>query len=145
MLHLHMHRNYGFGANFESRIASDLAEFINRIESPANQIWRAETSGRIVGSVSIDGEDLGDGLAHLRWFIVDSHLRGAGVGDALLSAALEFCDRRGYRETRLWTVKGLDAARQLYLKYGFGLSEEYYGDQWGKRALEQMYARPLGG
>jgi DNA-binding MarR family transcriptional regulator/GNAT superfamily N-acetyltransferase len=144
MLHRHMHRHYGFGADFESRIAGDLAEFISRIESPGNQIWRAETDGKIVGSISIDGQDLGAGLAHLRWFVVDSRLRGAGAGEALLSAALEFCDRRGYRETQLWTVRGLDAARKLYLQHGFELAQEYYGDQWGKRVLEQKYRRPLG-
>lgn len=145
MLHLHMHRHFGFGASFESRIAGDIAEFVSRLESPANEIWRAETDAGIVGSISIDGEDLGDGRAHLRWFIVDSRLRGAGAGAALLSAALDFCDRCGYRETRLWTVKGLDAARNLYLKYGFELSHEYDGDQWGKRMLEQIYTRKLGG
>lgn len=143
MLQLHMHRHYGFGANFESRVAGDLAEFIARIESPANQIWRAEIVGRIVGSISIDGEDLDDDLAHLRWFVVDSGQRGGGVGEALLSAALEFCDRRGYRETQLWTVKGLDAARKLYQKHGFVLTEEYHGNQWGARVLERKYARPL--
>ena len=143
MLHLYMHRYYGFGVDFESRIAGDLAEFIVRVESPANQIWHAESGGKIVGSISIDGEDLGDGLAHLRWFIVDSGLRGTGVGEALLSAALDFCDRRGYRETQLWTVKGLDAARRLYLKHGFVLAEEYYGNQWGSRVLEQKYTRTL--
>ncbi|MGD8419587.1 MAG: bifunctional helix-turn-helix transcriptional regulator/GNAT family N-acetyltransferase [Gammaproteobacteria bacterium] len=141
MLHLYMHRHYDFGVHFEARIAGDLAEFVSRIESPANQIWRAEKGGRIAGSISIDGEDLGDGLAHLRWFIVDSGLRGTGVGEALLSAALEFCDRRGYRETQLWTVKGLDAARRLYLKHGFVLAEEYFGNQWGSRVLEQKYTR----
>jgi len=144
MLHGHMHRHYGFGAGFESRIASDLAEFIGRIESPANQVWRAERGGRIVGSVSIDGEDLGDGLAHLRWFVVDSDIRGGGVGELLLSQALEFCDRRGHRETHLWTVKGLDSARRLYLKHGFRLAEEYYGEQWGTRVLEHKFVRARG-
>jgi DNA-binding MarR family transcriptional regulator/GNAT superfamily N-acetyltransferase len=143
MLQLHMHRQYGFGANFESRIAGDLAAFVARLESPANQIWRAEIAGRIVGSISIDGEDLGDGLAHLRWFIVDSGLRGSGIGETLLAAALEFCDRRGCRETQLWTVRGLDAARRLYLKHGFVLAEEYHGNQWGTRVLERKYVRPL--
>lgn len=144
MLHSHMHRHYGFGAAFESRIAADLAEFISRIESPANQIWRAETRGGIVGGISIDGEDLGGELAHLRWFVVDRRLRGGGAGEALLSAALDFCDSRGYREIQLWTVKGLDAARKLYLNHGFELAEEYYGDQWGGRVLEQKYVRARG-
>jgi hypothetical protein len=35
----------------------------------------------------------------------------------------------------------LDAARKLYQSHGFELAEEYYGDQWGKRILEQKFVR----
>ncbi len=143
MLHGYMHAHFDFGLAFESRIASDLIEFMARIESPANGIWRAEIGGRIVGSISIDGEDLGDELAHLRWFTVADGMRGTGVGEKLLAAALAFCDRRGYRETQLWTVKGLDAARRLYERHGFVLAEEYEGDQWGSRVIEHKFVRPL--
>ncbi len=143
MLHGYMNAHFDFGLAFESRIASDLIEFMARIESPANDIWRGEIGGRIVGSISIDGEDLGDELAHLRWFTVADGARGAGVGEKLLTAALAFCDRRGYRETRLWTVKGLDAARRLYERHGFVLVDEYEGDQWGSRVIEHKFVRPL--
>ncbi len=142
MLHGYMHAHFDFGIAFESRIAADLVEFMARIDSPANDIWRAETGGRIVGSISIDGEDLGDRLAHLRWFTVADGARGAGVGEKLLTAALDFCDRRGYRETQLWTVKGLEAARKLYERHGFVLAEEYEGDQWGNRVIEHKFVRP---
>lgn len=142
MLGSYMTMRMGFGSAFESRIASDIAEFISRIDSPRNETWRAEIDGRIVGSVSIDGENLSDGLAHLRWFIVDDGLRGGGAGSALLARALDFCDGNGFRETHLWTVKGLDTARKLYEKNGFVLTEEYYGDQWGANVLEQKFVRP---
>ena len=142
MLGSYMTGHFGFGAAFESRIAADIAEFIARVDSPRNETWRAESNGRIVGSISIDGEDLDDGLAHLRWFIVGAEIRGGGVGGELLARALDFCDERGFRETHLWTVKGLDAARKLYEKHGFVLAEEYYGDQWGANVLEQRFVRP---
>lgn len=142
MLHSHMNKHYGFGANFESRIAGDIAEFITRVGSAKNETWRAEIGGQIVGCISIDGEDLDGGLAHLRWFIVSNEIRSSGVGNALLSKALEFCDKREYQETHLWTVKGLDAARKLYENHGFTLTEEYYGDQWGTKVLEQKFVRP---
>ena len=142
MLHAYMNRHYEFGAGFESRIARDLAEFMTRIDSPQNETWRAESGGNIVGSISIDGEDLGNGLAHLRWFVVSDEIRGGGTGKLLLTRALEFCDQSGFRETQLWTVKGLDAARKLYENHGFELAEEYYGDQWGSKILEQKFVRP---
>ncbi len=142
MLHSYMSKHYRFGAAFETRIAADLAEFVSRIDAPQNEIWRAEIDGKIVGSISIDGEDLGDGLAHLRWFIVGGEIHGGGVGNRLLERALDFCDKRGFRETHLWTVKGLDAARRLYEKNDFVLAEEFYGDQWGANVFEQKFVRP---
>jgi hypothetical protein len=36
----------------------------------------------IIGSVAIDGEDLGAGIAHLRWFIVGDTMRAAAVSAA---------------------------------------------------------------
>lgn len=141
-----MHATYygnrvGFGAPFESKVAGDLAEFIMRREKPENAIWYARKDGRIVGSIAIDGEDLGGERAHLRWFIVDDGIRGTGAGRTLIRKAMEFCDNRGFRETQLWTFKGLDAARRLYEIYGFSLVEEYRGDQWGTKVTEQKFVR----
>jgi GNAT superfamily N-acetyltransferase len=137
-----MHRHLGFGQAFETRVAADLAEFMTRIDNAANQTWHARQDNRIVGSISIDGQDLGNDRAHLRWFVVDERIRGGGTGKALLSQALSFCDQQGFNETHLWTVKGLDAARKLYQQHGFYLAEEYYGDQWGTNILEQQFVRP---
>ena len=141
MLHGYMNRHFGFGRDFETRISSDCAEFLSRLDSPHNQIWRAEVDGQIIGTISIDGENLGDKLAHVRWFAVDDLIQGGGVGKALLSAALEFCDQQGFRETQLWTVKGLNAARKLYERQGFELAEEYIGDQWGSSVVEHKFTR----
>lgn len=143
MMHSHMNRYYGFSVAFEARIASDIAEFMTRISSPKNETWHAAINGRIVGSISIDGEDLEEGLAHLRWFVVDENVRGAGTGEALLRKAVEFCDNSGFSECHLWTVKGLDAARKLYERHGFELVDEYYGDQWGDNVLEQKFVRQI--
>ena len=141
MLQSHMNKRYGFGLGFELRIAGDLVDFISRLNSPQNEIWRAESEGKIVGSISIDGEDLDDGLAHLRWFIVSEEVRSGGIGHALLSRAVDFCDKRGFSEIHLWTVKGLDTARKLYESQGFKLKEEYSGDQWGAKVIEHKYVR----
>ncbi|MHB1205362.1 MAG: bifunctional helix-turn-helix transcriptional regulator/GNAT family N-acetyltransferase, partial [Rhodospirillaceae bacterium] len=134
-------RAHGFGRAFEARVAAGLADFSERMEKPRNRFWRATQGGRIVGTIAIDGEDLGPGLAHLRWFIVDDGARGAGVGKKLLSAALSFCDARGFAETHLWTFRGLDTARRLYEAQGFELLEERPGKQWGKKVMEQRFVR----
>lgn len=132
----------GFGRPFEALVASGLAEFAGRLDRPGNRFWLAVCKGSVVGTVAIDGEDLGEGLAHLRWFILDEAMRGLGVGRRLLEAALAFCDGQGFRETHLWTFRGLDAARHLYEAGGFTLAEERTGRQWGAEVREQRFVRP---
>ncbi|EIY5112740.1 helix-turn-helix domain-containing GNAT family N-acetyltransferase [Klebsiella quasipneumoniae] len=135
-------RHHDFGAFFEGKVASGVAEFATRLSSPVNQIWLAMREGKIVGSVAIDGEDLGQQQAHLRWFILDDSCRGTGIGRRLLSEAMAFCDSRQFSAVQLWTFKGLDAARKLYESFGFTLTREWQGDQWGKMMTEQQFTRP---
>jgi len=134
-------RRHGFGQAFECQVASGLAEFLGRINRPQNLILHAHLGGAIAGAAAIDGEILGSGVAQLRWFVVDQRVQGRGIGTALLDAALAQVDHLGIAETRLWTFKGLDAARRLYEKAGFVLSEERAGRQWGPEVLEQQFVR----
>ena len=141
-----MHAHYyadsvGFGQQFESGVASGLAEFCTRLHRPGNSIWTALQNQQIVGSIAIDGEDLGENVAHLRWFILDGPAKGTGSGRKLLSAALDFVEDRGFAEVQLWTFSGLDAARHLYESCGFNLVEERLGSRWGKEVLEQRFVR----
>jgi len=131
----------GFGQVFESRVAAAVADVTARLDRPGNQIWRAMLGERLVGSVAIDGEGMGPGIAHLRTFIVDGRMQGRGVGRRLLDEVLRYCDEQGFREIHLWTVKGLDAARHLYEQAGFRLVSEAPGEQWGKPMVEQYLVR----
>ena len=135
-------RETGFGVAFEAKVAEGLAEFAPRLGTGVNQIWHARRHGAFMGSVAIDGEDLGGSIGHLRWFIMSDALRGTGMGRALLGEALAFCDRQGFKETHLWTFKGLDAARHLYETNGFTLAEEYWGDQRVKRCASSASCVP---
>lgn len=134
-------RTAGFGRSFEAVVAGGLSDFCNRLEHPLNEIWTVTRADRILGSIAIDGQDLGSGLAHLRWFILDDCLRGTGFGRRLLTQALAFVDRCGFGETHLWTFDGLSAARHLYEAHGFRLAEERRGAQWGSEVLEQRFVR----
>jgi len=135
-------RTAGFGQAFESVVAAGLAEFGYRLGNPKNAIWTAIQDGQIIGSIAIDGEDMGAGKAHLRWFIVDDSARGSGVGKQLLDTALAFVDAQRFTETHLWTFSGLEAARHLYESRSFSLAEERPGSQWGSKVLEQRFVRP---
>jgi len=129
----------GLGAIFEGIVAAGMAEFMPRAENSVNKTWYAEQDGRIVGGITIDGEGLGNNIAHLRWFIIDDTLQSAGLGSRLFKKTMDFCDIQGFDEIHLWTYKGLDAAKKLYERSGFELVEEIHGDRWGKQVVEQKY------
>ena len=141
-MHAHFYtRHAGFGQFFESQVATGLAEFAARLDNPRNGLWVAQKAGRIVGSIAIDGDDMGNSNAHLRWFIVDDSIRKGGIGRKLLTQAVDFCDQVGFPETHLWTFDGLHAARHLYEANDFKLVKEHRGKQWGETVTEQLFVR----
>jgi ribosomal protein S18 acetylase RimI-like enzyme len=133
------HRHSGFGLYFESKVASELSEFLRRHDSARDGIWLALSDRRIEGSIAIDGVEAGTEGAHLRWFIVSDALRGTGAGNELISTALDFCRVRNYKKAYLWTFEGLDAARHLYEKHGFRITRQQRGNQWGPEVNEQRF------
>ncbi|SMC13491.1 Acetyltransferase (GNAT) family protein [Roseovarius aestuarii] len=142
--HLHASfysKNFGFGAVFEQKVATEMSEFMARIDNPSNATFSAYLDDELLGSVSLDGEDLGEGVCHLRWFIVGPEAQGMGIGNILLERATSFVDQNCFDRTRLWTFKGLDAARHLYEKHGFALAHEIPGTQWGTEVIEQEFER----
>ncbi len=134
-------REHNFGNFFEAKVAAGLADFSARLDKPYNQIWLAIMDERVVGSVAIDGEDLGNNEAHLRWFILDDGCRGSGLGRKLISEAMRFCDEQNFSAVQLWTFNKLTTARRLYESFGFELSKEWEGVQWGSTITEQQFTR----
>ncbi|KAI3590507.1 Transcriptional regulator, MarR family [Cupriavidus sp. U2] len=132
--------HWGFGAFFEKRVATELAEFAATLPAPGKALWLYHDDGRTLASLAIDG-DPALGTAHLRWFIVDDALRGSGVGRQLMANAMQFVDAHAFDETWLWTFKGLDSARHLYESFGFVLTSEAAGTQWGSEVTEQRFSR----
>ncbi len=137
------HRHAGFGLHFETKVASELAEFLGRYDEKRDQLWLAVADGQIEGSIVIDGIHAHTSGAHLRWFILSNRLRGSGMGNALVSAAVDFCRARHYRNTYLWTFEDLQAARHLYEKNGFRLIAQQPGAQWGQVVNEQRFELSL--
>ncbi|MGN6260375.1 MAG: helix-turn-helix domain-containing GNAT family N-acetyltransferase [Ralstonia sp.] len=132
-------QHWGFGVFFERRVAKELADFAQSLPDAKKALWLCVENGRSLASLAIDG-DPDTRVAHLRWFIVDDSLRGTGVGRKLMSQAMRFVDER-FDETYLNTFKGLDAARHLYESFGFQLTQEEAGTQWGSTVTEQQFRR----
>jgi GNAT superfamily N-acetyltransferase len=56
---------------------------------------------------------------------------------------MKFCDKRGFSAVQLWTFNKLTAARNLYESFGFKLTKEWEGDQWGSNITEQQFTRKI--
>jgi GNAT superfamily N-acetyltransferase len=136
---VYYHDHWGFGLFFEAKVATELSDFLRRYDDRRDGFWTALVSGRVEGSITIDGIHAESEGAHLRWFIVSDVLRGKGMGNLLIDTAIEFCRSEGYKKIYLWTFEGLHAARHLYEKSGFKLVKERRGTQWGTEVTEQRF------
>lgn len=121
---------------FEAQVGAELSQALAEFNAEHDGIWAALLDGRFTGSVAIVGTEEG---ARLRWFLVNPAYHGHGLGCLLLEHALKFCREREYEKVYLWTFRGLEAARRLYLGYGFSMTEENLVRQWGRELHEQRY------
>lgn len=136
---LYYFEHWGFEEFFEIMVATEMSEFISNYKEANDRIFSLVVNGKIEGSISIDGSSEKDKIAHLRWFIVSDKLRGKGAGNYLMKQAMNFCEQNKYNNVYLWTFQGLGSARHLYEKYGFTLTKESTGKQWGKKVTEQRF------
>ena len=135
--------NWGFDVSFETQVAGELAQFLSEFHEGRDGLWVAMAGDDFAGAIVIDGHIAGPEEARLRWFIVNSGLQGRGIGALLIQKAVEFARTAGFRNLFLWTFKGLEAARKLYEREGFTLSEENSIQKWGSTILEQKYELKL--
>lgn len=145
VLGLHMEyyaHGWGFGLAFETKVASEMAEFLDRFDRYRDLFLTAWRGEQLVGSVSLDVSGGGDAGAHLRWFVVSDGERGDGLGKQLLARAISHSDSVAAGPIWLTTFAGLDAARALYEQFGFGLENQQSSDQWQGGVSEQMFVRP---
>jgi GNAT superfamily N-acetyltransferase len=113
-------------AEFLARCTAWMAE---RLEAGAAWLaWVAEVEDGIAGTVWIELiEKLPNPVGHrerhayLTNFYVRPAHRGAGLGGALLAAALRACDERLVDALILWPTP---ASRGLYLRHGFAVRDD---------------------
>ncbi len=131
-------REWRFGHYFEGKVASELGELLARLDPTRDGFWIAAEDDEIIGGIAIDGSRTPE-AAQLRFFIVDDAHRGAGLGERLMRTALDFCRDAGHRRVFLTTFAGLHAARELYERHGFTLTEERPHRTWGVEVTEQRF------
>ncbi len=128
---------YDFDTSFEPYVARPMSEFSLAEDKSRQCIWIVEYMDKIVGSVAI--VDSGENEAQLRWLLLTEETRGKGLGKLLVEEALDFCRSKGFDTVYLWTIDALPAARALYIKNGFQLTEEIKHKMWGIEVNEQRY------
>ncbi|WP_444930969.1 GNAT family N-acetyltransferase [Microbulbifer sp. SSSA002] len=128
---------FGYNFTFEAYVGEPLSQFAKR-ENSRERLWVVEYKGQITGCIAIC--EVSESVAQLRWFLIEPKLRGMGVGKRLIDDALSFVKEKSYSKVDLWTVKGLEAARKIYLNNGFSLAEEVIHNTWGSERTEQKYS-----
>ena len=136
---VYYHEQWGFDISFETQVGRELSEFLVEFNETRDGLWVAQRNGMFAGAVAVDGRNARSEGARLRWFIVVPVFQGYGIGNELISRAVEFCRNNRYPRIYLWTFEGLDTARYLYEKLDFKLCEEHELDQWGQPISEQKF------
>jgi GNAT superfamily N-acetyltransferase len=129
-------KEHGYDYTFEAYVAEPLGQFAKR-DNPREQIWVVEQNKKILGSIALC--EVSNSEAQLRWFLLSPELRGQGIGKRLVQSLIEFAISQGYESISLWTVKGLEVARSIYISFGFILTEEIEHLVWGSIHSEQKY------
>ncbi len=128
-------KEYGLSGTFEQYVMDALTKYLN--EQPEGEVWVAENNGQIVGSIAAVSTE--EGVAQLRWFLIEPEYRGSGLGRRLLATAMEYCKRKKYRQVYLWTFQDLKAARHLYKSFGFSVTEQSESDTWKSGVVEERW------
>ena len=129
----------GLGAYFEAKVASEMADFVNRSDASGNHIWSARDAQGFLATITLDGDRPENGLSRIRWYFATDRARGQGLGRKLLDAAVAQARKDDARGIYLTTLAGLDAARRLYERFGFVLVHEERDRTWGIEISEQRF------
>lgn len=128
---------YGFGHEFSDYVEKYVRKFHEHHDENKENLWIAEADGKPVGMIALVRVD--DISAQLRWFLIEPGMRGRGLGYKLMNTVMDFGREKGYKHVFLWTVSILEAARTLYKRFGFRLTESKPNDSWGGELLEERW------
>jgi putative acetyltransferase len=135
-----------FGANKPGFAWQDdsLSALSTAYSEPNEQYWVVSNQGSIIGGCGIAAlSPKLDGVCELQKMYLLPAARGKGLGDSLITTALEFASRH-FRWCYLETLANMSAAENLYRSTGFMrlpkpiIETEHSGcDRWYLRELIQ--------
>lgn len=136
-------REHGLDRSFEAMVGAAVAQAAERgWPGEREGVWIVEHDGAFAGCLALTDE--GDGLAFLRFVLLDSSLRGRGLGRRLIGEAVATAEEHGFNRLGLETFSELRTAAHLYRSYGFEVVWEDRRPRWGREEITyQRYALGL--
>lgn len=131
--------HWGLDRSFEAEVSRELSDFITHFNEKKDGLWSALSGDEFAGFIAIVGDREHPDDARLRWYIVDPHYQGRGIGQALITKAIDFSKAAGYERIYLWTFEGLTQAQSIYEQNNFRMAEVRNVEQWGGMIKEQMF------
>ena len=96
---------------------SELAALPGVYAPPGGEILLAKRADHVLGCIAL--KPLAPGVAEIKRLFVREQLRGAGIGKALVMAAVDAARALGHDEIKLDTLPRMTAAIALYQVCGF--------------------------
>lgn len=129
---------YGFTSEiWKAYITDGVRQLVNQFTPEKDCVYILEADGNVSGCVAIT--HITDETAQLRFFFIEPALRGLGEGNKLINTAIGFSREKKYKNLFLWTFSKLEAARHLYSKNGFQITDTHENREWGEPVLEERW------
>jgi DNA-binding MarR family transcriptional regulator/predicted N-acetyltransferase YhbS len=141
---------YAWDMRFEALVARIAADFVDRFDASREACWIAERGGTNVGCVFLvqarddaKGHAVVPGTAQLRMLLVEPTARGLGIGARLVDECERFARAKGYRRIVLWTNSVLLAARAIYARSGYVLTNSEPHESFGHELVGETWELKL--
>ncbi|WP_269759459.1 helix-turn-helix domain-containing GNAT family N-acetyltransferase [Variovorax sp. E3] len=134
-------REYGWNNQFEALVAGIASEFLLKFQPEWERCWIAELNGERVGAIFVVRKS--PTVAQLRMLILAPGARGLGLGGKLVDECIAFARLKGYKKMVLWTNSCLVAARGIYAKRGFQLTQSEPHEGYGSPQVGETWELKL--